>query len=183
VWDSTPKTRGSLACCAIAAAIVAAPSSLAPRAAADGRQEASAPSISTMTGVYTAEQAARGEETYMAICVACHPRGTYTTTAFKTGWTGRPLSELFDLVKDKMPKSDPGSLTPGEYAQAIAYLLKINDVPAGEQELSPDGETLKKIRVEWPVPSALGDRQEAPAARARREVAARERAGVGPREH
>ncbi len=131
--------------------MVAVPSRLAPRAAADGRQEASAPSISTMTGVYTAAQATRGEETYMAICVACHPRGTYTTTAFRAGWSGRPLSELFDLVKDKMPKSDPGSLTPGEYAQAIAYLLKINDVPAGEQELPPEGEALKKIRVEWPA--------------------------------
>ena len=50
-----------------------------------------------------------------------------------------------------MPKSDPGSLTPAEYAQAIAYLLKINDVPAGDHELPPDGEVLKKIRVEWPA--------------------------------
>ena len=48
----------------------------------------------------------------MAICVACHPRGTYSTAAFKTAWTGRPLSELFDLVKEKMPKNDPASLTP-----------------------------------------------------------------------
>ena len=87
----------------------------------------------------------------MAICVACHPRGTYTTTAFRTAWNGRPLSELFDLVREKMPKSDPGSLTPAEYAQAIAYLLKINDVPAGEHELPPDGEALKKIRIEWPA--------------------------------
>jgi mono/diheme cytochrome c family protein len=110
-----------------------------------------APVITTMTGVYSAAQATRGEETYMAICVACHPRGTYTTAAFKTAWNGRPLAELFDLVREKMPKSDPGSLTPGEYAQAIAYLLKINDVPAGELELPPDGEALRKIRVEWPA--------------------------------
>jgi mono/diheme cytochrome c family protein len=116
-------------------------------------QEASiaAPLTSTMTGVYSAAQATRGEETYMAICVACHPRGTYTTAAFRTAWNGRPLSDLFDLVREKMPKTDPGSLTPGEYAQAIAYLLKINDVPAGEHELPPDGEALKKIRIEWPA--------------------------------
>jgi mono/diheme cytochrome c family protein len=130
--------------------VIVAPSSRGgPRAAA--RQEASAPSISTLTGVYTAGQATRGEETYMAICVACHPRGTYATTAFRTSWSGRPLSELFDLVKDKMPKSDPGSLTPAEYAQAIAYLLKINDVPTGDHELPPDAEVLKKIRLEWPA--------------------------------
>ena len=136
-----------------------------------------------MTGVYTAAQATRGEETYMAICVACHPRGTYTTAAFRTAWNGRPLSDLFDLVREKMPKSDPGSLTPAEYAQAIAYLLKINEVPAGEHELPPDAEGLKRIRIEWPLPSARERIQQAPAARARREVAARERAGVGPREH
>ena len=120
----------------------------------------------------------------MAICVACHPRGTYTTAAFKTAWTGRPLSELFDLVREKMPKNDPASLTPAEYAQAIAYLLKINDVPAGEHELPPDSEALKKIRIEMPASqSASGQRASRLRHRARREVAARERAGVGPREH
>jgi cytochrome c5 len=124
------------------------------RAAGNAWQDAQAPMTSTMRGVYSAAQATRGEETYMAICVACHPRGTYTTAAFKTAWTGRPLSELFDLVKEKMPKTDPGSLTAQEYAQAIAYLLKINAVPAGEDELPPDSEALKKIRIEMPAPAA-----------------------------
>jgi len=87
----------------------------------------------------------------MAVCVACHPRGTYATAAFRTAWTGRPLSELFDLVKEKMPKNDPASLTPEEYAQVVGYLLKINDVPAGERELPPDSEVLKKIRIEMPT--------------------------------
>jgi polar amino acid transport system substrate-binding protein len=121
------------------------------RSAGEAGQDAQRPEISTMTGVFTAAQATRGEDTYMAICVSCHPRGTYTTAAFKETWTGRPLSELFDLVREKMPKNDPGSLTPGEYAQAVAYLLKINDVPAGEEELPPDSEALKKIRIEMPA--------------------------------
>ena len=137
----------------MSAALVVAAFGVAPRArpAGEAAQDAQPPAISTMTGVYTAAQATRGEETYMAICVSCHPRGTYTTPVFKTTWTGRPLSELFDLVKEKMPKNDPGSLTPGEYAQAIAYLLKINDVPDGEDELPPDSEALKKIRIEMPA--------------------------------
>jgi mono/diheme cytochrome c family protein len=104
--------------------------------------------VSTATGVYNTAQATRGEETYMAVCVACHPRGTYTTPAFREAWTGKPLSELFDLVKGKMPKNDPASLTAAEYAQVVAYLLKINDVPAGENELPPDSDALKKIRIE-----------------------------------
>jgi S-disulfanyl-L-cysteine oxidoreductase SoxD len=105
---------------------------------------------STMGGVYTAPQAIRGEETYMGVCVACHPAGTYKTAAFKAAWKGRPLSDLYDEVREKMPKNDPASLTPAEGAQVVAYLLKINGVPAGEIELPGDREALKKIRIEMP---------------------------------
>jgi Cytochrome C oxidase, cbb3-type, subunit III len=122
-------------------AIVARPMSQTSPAAGDGIQ-------STMSGVYTAPQARRGEETYMAVCVSCHPAGTYKTAAFKETWKGRLLFELYDQVREKMPKNDPASLTPGEYAQVIAYLLKINDVPPGESELPADSEALKKIRIE-----------------------------------
>ena len=105
---------------------------------------------STMSGVYTAPQAARGEETYMGVCVSCHPAGTYKTAAFRANWKGRPLSDLFDQVREKMPKNDPASLSQQEYAQLVAYLLKINEVPAGEAELPPDNEVLRKIRIEMP---------------------------------
>jgi cytochrome c553 len=104
----------------------------------------------TLGGVFTEAQAARGEETYMAVCVSCHPAGTYKTEAFRTAWKGRPLSDLFDQVKEKMPKNDPASLTPGEYAQVVAYMLKINGVPAGEIELPSESDALKKIRIEMP---------------------------------
>lgn len=106
--------------------------------------------VSTSTGVYTAEQAKRGEETYMSICVGCHPAGTYTTLAFKNSWNGRPLADLFTLVSETMPKQEPASLTKKEYAQAVAYLLKINDVPAGKTELPEDVAALKKITIEIP---------------------------------
>jgi S-disulfanyl-L-cysteine oxidoreductase SoxD len=135
----------------VALGVAAFGASARGRLAGGAGQDTQSPVISTMTGVYSAAQATRGEETYMAICVSCHPRGTYTTPGFKATWTGRPLSELFDLVKDKMPKNDPGSLTPAEYAQAVAYLLKINEVPSGEEDLPPDSEALKRIRIEMPA--------------------------------
>jgi mono/diheme cytochrome c family protein len=106
---------------------------------------------STMSGVYTTSQATRGEETYMGICVACHPAGTYKAAGFRASWSGRPLSELYEQVKERMPKNDPASLTPAECAQVIAYLLKINGVPAGETELPSDPAALKKIRIEMPA--------------------------------
>jgi mono/diheme cytochrome c family protein len=107
--------------------------------------------VSTSTGVYTSEQATRGEETYMSICVTCHPAGTYTTPLFRNTWNGRPLADLFALVSDTMPKHEPASLTPKAYAQVVAYLLQINEAPAGKVELAADADALKKIRIEMPV--------------------------------
>ena len=105
---------------------------------------------STMSGVYTAPQAARGEETYMGVCVACHPAGTYKAAGFRGNWKGRSLSDLFDQVREKMPKNDPASLSQQEYIQVVAYLLKINGVPAGDTDLPADSEALRKIRIEMP---------------------------------
>jgi mono/diheme cytochrome c family protein len=104
----------------------------------------------TMSGVYTAAQAARGEETYMSICVNCHPPGSYSGTTFKVSWGGRPLSDLFGQIKENMPKSDPASLSPREAAQLVAYILQLNDVPAGKTELPADPAVLRKIRLETP---------------------------------
>jgi hypothetical protein len=50
-----------------------------------------------------------------------------------------------------MPKNDPGSLSPPESAQVMAYLLKMNDIPAGKSELQPDPAMLRRIRIETPT--------------------------------
>ena len=44
-----------------------------------------------------------------------------------------------------MPKNDPGSLSPDEYAAVTAYLLQLNDMPAGKAALPVDSLTLKAI--------------------------------------
>lgn len=114
-------------------------------------QTESASALSTKEGVYTTAQAGRGEEVYMSYCVSCHPVAMHTGPAFTVRWGGRPLSELYDAIKEKMPKNDPGSLTPEESAQLIAYVLKLNDVAAGKAALVGEAETLKKIRIETPL--------------------------------
>lgn len=104
---------------------------------------------STLGGVYTADQAKRGEESYMNICVGCHAAGTYVGKGFQDTWaSGRPLSDLYDQLAEKMPKDDPGSLEPKEYAQILAYILKKNGLPEGKAELPGDSAMLKKIRFE-----------------------------------
>ena len=107
--------------------------------------------VSTSSGVYTAAQAARGEQTYMNICVSCHPPGTYTAPVFRQKWNGAPLSYLFGLVSQTMPKEQPATLEPEEYAQVIAYLLRINGAPPGKTQLPADVEALKKIRISMPA--------------------------------
>jgi len=103
--------------------------------------------ITTAAGVYSAGQAKRGEEVYYSICVSCHPKGTYTTPQFREKWSGHLVSELFTFVSTQMPKEQPGTLEQQDYADVIAYLLKINGAPAGKSELPPDVKALKWIRI------------------------------------
>jgi hypothetical protein len=50
-------------------------------------------------------------------------------------------------MSTQMPKEQPGTLEPEQYADVIAYLLKINGAPAGKKELPPDEKALKWIRI------------------------------------
>ena len=103
---------------------------------------------STMTGVYTAEQAAAGEKTYGNVCTGCHNLGSQSGQVFATKWKGRPVFDLYEQISEKMPEDDPGSLSPAESAEVVAYLLKANGSPAGKQPLPTDSGELKKILIE-----------------------------------
>ncbi len=101
-----------------------------------------------MTGVYTAEQATAGEKTYGNICTGCHNLGSHSGQTFSGKWKGRPLSDLYEMISEKMPEDDPGSLTPIESVQVLAYILKTNGNPAGTQALPSDAAELKKLVIE-----------------------------------
>src|SRR5262249_31797969 len=111
---------------------------------------------STMSGVYSRAPADHGEETDRGWCVGCHRAGTYRGETFKTTWTGRPLSDLFEQIKEKMPKNDPGSLSPEQTAQLVSYILKINKVPPGKTDLPAEVDPLKDIRIEMPSARTKG---------------------------
>ncbi|MEX2270462.1 MAG: cytochrome c [Vicinamibacterales bacterium] len=115
-------------------------------------KKAAAPArpVTTISGVYTAAQASKGEQVYMTFCVSCHPAGTYAAPAFRDKWNGATLSKLFDLVTETMPKNEPGSLDTKDYVHAISYILKINGAPPGKTPLPADSAALKKIRLYLP---------------------------------
>ncbi len=103
---------------------------------------------STLGGVYTVAQAQAGREVFVGACTGCHTSASHTGPAFLTKWGARPLAELYDFVSQRMPKASPGSLSEDEYVFVVAYVLKINGMPAGKTELSADPEVLAAIRFD-----------------------------------
>lgn len=106
---------------------------------------------STLSGVYTAAQATTGQGLYESTCLGgCHGRSDHTGIAFRQRWAGHSLFELFQLIHDRMPDDDPGTLSSDESLQLVAYLLKLNGLPAGSDALGSDATALKKIKIELP---------------------------------
>ena len=102
-------------------------------------------------GVYTAEQAARGEPLYDEQCASCHGpiRAIVPEVAallgdhtFRNTWRGRPLGELFAFIRETMPQDAPGTLTAQQTADLVAYILSGNRLAAGETALADDPERL-----------------------------------------
>jgi len=104
--------------------------------------------VSTKSGVYTPAQASRGNDTYLMQCKSCHTPASHTGVTFANSWNGKPLSALYTYMLERMPKNEPGSLQPHEYAELVAYLLKLNEMPSGSAELPADSSALRKIRIE-----------------------------------
>ena len=102
----------------------------------------------TRSGVFTSGQASRGKEIYQLTCVSCHTPASHAGPTFAAKWNGKALWELFRYVSEAMPKSEPGSLTERQYTLVLAYLLKMNGMPAGSVELVPDSLALKKILID-----------------------------------
>jgi mono/diheme cytochrome c family protein len=107
-------------------------------------------------GVFTDAQAARGEAHYRANCTRCHGDGPRRGEAFMRDWSGSDVGALFARMKASMPPGAAGSLTDAEYLDLVAYMLRVNDFPAGREELR--SETAATIRVEGrsgsePVPN------------------------------
>ena len=117
-------------------------------AVASAAAQKAAPQRSTLSGVYSADQAARGSDLYAGRCKSCHVAASHTGVTFEKLWGGRSLADLFDFMSTQMPKNEPGSLAPEEYADVLAYLLKLNDMPAGSAELEPDTISLRMIRIQ-----------------------------------
>lgn len=123
--------------------------------------QAPAETRSVWDGVYTEEQARRGEPVYQKECAACHgavltggeSAPALTGGVFQSNWNGLTLGDLFDRIRKTMPQSKPGSLTRQQDADILAFMLSINKFPAGKTELYRQSEMLKEIRFEMKKPA------------------------------
>ena len=132
---------------ALVAGLAAGGATGAPTAGATAAQSSAG---SLLDGVFTPAQASRGERTFSDVCAACHDTGEFSGGRFRISWVGRPVGELFETISTLMPEADPGSLSPAEYAAIVAYLLQVNNYPAGDTDLPTNVRALGQLEIVSP---------------------------------
>ena len=120
---------------AIVAAIATAPVASAQEPAA---------ARTTTAGIYSSEQADRGQAVFDAKCQSCHGAvfegGTMAPalkgSEFLSSFQGRPLRRIYSRIISTMPPDDVGSLTESETLALVALVLRSNGYPAGAEALA-----------------------------------------------
>ena len=93
-------------------------------------------------GVYTDNQALRGNIIYTENCIDCHGAAlqgvemspALTGFTFNSNWNGQTLKVIQERI-NTMPPTTPGSLTSSQTLDVIAYILSEGNFPAGNVEL------------------------------------------------
>jgi mono/diheme cytochrome c family protein len=113
-------------------------------AVAAGFALAQAPKTVT-EGAYTEAQATRGQAVYDRNCSRCHGAALdgggaappLRTHVFLDAWREDFLSSLFLHIQTRMPPGSlAGSLSEAQYVDIVAYILQVNELPAGKSELT-----------------------------------------------
>jgi|TARA_B100001123_G_C15195011_1_gene980975 mono/diheme cytochrome c family protein len=97
---------------------------------------------SVWDGVYSSDQADRGQKVYEATCSRCHGADLTGGRArplvgesFIRDWGGLTLDSVLTRAKT-MPPGAAGSLTEERYLDILAYVLSKNDFPTGTGDLT-----------------------------------------------
>ena len=93
--------------------------------------------------VYSVEQAGRGRQIYQEQCVTCHGDALEGSVgpplagdAFLAIWSGLPVVELVDKIRNTMPLQAPAPLSRQASIDLTAYVLQAGGFPAGQAELT-----------------------------------------------
>ena len=107
-------------------------------------------------GVFSKEQAGRGQTAYRSLCARCHgdtllggesaPR--LAGEDFLEKWRGKTVGAMVELTRKSMPTDGLGKLTWRHCTDMIAYLLAENGFPAGDAELATELAALDTITIQ-----------------------------------
>lgn len=121
----------------------------APAAPAPTPAAAAAERPATLAaGVFTAEQATMGGQVFNSVCAECHAEREFRGTDFFFVWEGSNVGRFLEVVSETMPEDNPGGLTEDQYLAVTAYVLQMNEYPAGSTPLANDAEYLSSLTFE-----------------------------------
>jgi ankyrin repeat protein len=118
--------------------------------------DSSAPGGKTIwDGVFTDQQAQRGQQVYQRACAACHLDSlqgddvspSLVGKGFLARFTGQSAHEMVQNLRASMPQNAPDSLGDRAYIDLVSYLLKANGSKTGSLELPLDVAELEKIAI------------------------------------
>jgi cytochrome c len=159
----TSRTVAIAAAVLIAANLWQPTSARSPAAPASHRAERA---DTIWDGVYTAEQARRGQEIFNSECSYCH-RDDLTGGFFDNGigrapalagpgafgssltdrWKELAVGDMLADIASTMPQQKPASLTLQAYVDVVSYLFSKNGLPAGGTELPTDIDVLGTLLI------------------------------------
>ncbi len=106
-------------------------------------------------GVYTDDQAKRGQRVYEQECAQCHLDDlmgdgiapALIGSSFFFRWSDLSVGDMYVAIRTTMPQGAPASLSPAGYVDITAYLLRMNKIPGGDTELPTDMDDLGDITI------------------------------------
>ena len=140
----------SLVCMAVAASLCSP------------QESATSDTRSVWDGVYTEDQAKRGEASYKTGCSSCHGETmkgagespALTGMKFMSNWSGLPLADLYERIRRTMPQDNPARIPRQQKIDILAYILSVNKFPSGNTDLPRQPELLRLIRIEANKPES-----------------------------
>ena len=108
----------------------------------------------TWDGVYTMEQASRGQKLYAEHCTQCHGDSLAGVESapplagdqFNAGWEGLTLGDLLERMRISMPQDKPGTLSRAQNADILAHMLRTGGFPSGDKPLDGQAGGLTQIK-------------------------------------
>lgn len=105
-------------------------------------------------GIYSDEQAKRGEPLYAEKCSSCHGADMnggemapgLAGGEFSANWNDLSVGDLFERMRISMPQNNPGSLSRQQNADILAAMLKKGNYPPGKADLPTEVEALKALK-------------------------------------